>query len=444
MKRIKSHYLLKNIFSYIPEIRELELVKYNKKLKQLLNINKYIYQKLFIQNYFTVDLSKFKITNLIKFFKSNFNNFDGKDDEKNLKKIISEIPWFNDYKKVKLITKNENNYKKCLNKKQFDKLELDNNQILSNLRILSIRTDGSGSFINDGSEIFIKDIFPHLFKLKIKTMQETIIVSYNLPKRIQILSLFDSLIVIDTKYKEIELLSLKSLKIVGGESFYDVYNQPKFLCPNLEYLFINGPELNEIFSHQFGENYSYAIPLIFSKLRYCNIIYGINPTVGKGLAEDYYKEITIRKYDKYTFKRTQEYFHNKQELEEVLEPFDEPYEPHEIIQNKKDLYINKFYCSKKDKLKNNFSENYEEIYEEAKGYKNSFFDLLSQKDNLKYLQLIGIFINKDNLNKINSLIENLKNFLFLKGFCLVVEDESIINKKDILDIIDNLSKLNLI
>ena len=44
-------------------------------------------------------------------------------------------------------------------------------------------------------------------------------------------------------------------------------------------------------------------------------------------------------------------------MEEVLEPFDEPYEPHEIIQNKKDLYINKFYCSKKDKLKNNFSEN---------------------------------------------------------------------------------------
>ena len=127
-----------------------------------------------------------------------------------------------------------------------------------------------------------------------------------------------------------------------------------------------------------------------------------------------------------------------------MEPFDEPYEPHEIIQNKKDLYINKFYCSKKDKLKNNFSENYEEIYEDAKGYKNSFFDLLSQKDNLKYLQLIGIFINKDNLNKINILVENLKNFLFLKGFCLVVEDESIINKKDILDIIDNLSKLNLI
>ena len=126
---------------------------------------------------------------------------------------------FNAYKKEKLITKNENNYKKCLNKEQFDKLELNNNQILSNLRILSIRTDGSGSFINDGSEIFIKDIFPHLFKLKIKTMQETIIVSYNLLKRIQILSLIDSLLVIDTKYKEIELLSLKSLKIVGGESF---------------------------------------------------------------------------------------------------------------------------------------------------------------------------------------------------------------------------------
>ena len=51
-------------------------------------------------------------------------------------------------------------------------------------------------------------------------MQQTINVSYNLLKRIQILSLIDSVIETDAKCKEIELLSLKSLKIVHGEGFY--------------------------------------------------------------------------------------------------------------------------------------------------------------------------------------------------------------------------------
>ena len=41
MNKIRSHYLFINIFSYIPEIKELELIKYNNKLKQLLKVNKY-------------------------------------------------------------------------------------------------------------------------------------------------------------------------------------------------------------------------------------------------------------------------------------------------------------------------------------------------------------------------------------------------------------------
>ena len=109
-KKIKGHYLLEKIFLYIPEIKVLELIKYNKRLKQILKIDKYKYQKLFIENNFKVDLSKFKLSNLIKYFKTNYNNFSGKGDENNLKKILSEIPWFNDYKKEKLVTKNEDNY----------------------------------------------------------------------------------------------------------------------------------------------------------------------------------------------------------------------------------------------------------------------------------------------------------------------------------------------
>ena len=137
-KKIILSIPLKHVL-YIPEIKVLELIKYNKRLKQILKIDKYKYQKLFIENYFMVDLSKFKISNLIKYFKTNYNNFSGKGDENNLKKILSEIPWFNDYKKEKLVTKNEDNYKKCLKKEELKKLmESNNTQLLSNLKILNI------------------------------------------------------------------------------------------------------------------------------------------------------------------------------------------------------------------------------------------------------------------------------------------------------------------
>lgn len=80
------------------------------------------------------------------------------------------------------------------------------------------------------------------------------------------------------------------------------------------------------------------------------------------------------------------------------------------------------------------------------------FDIITNKVNLKYLQFIGIFINRNReifddrngLNIIKVLIENLKYFLFLKGFCLVAKNKSIMTKKDLLDIINNLSKLSLI
>ena len=165
-----------------------------------------------------VDLTKFKISNLIKFFKTNYNNFSGKDDENNLKKIISEIPWFNnDFKKEKLITKNDYNYKKCLEKKDLQNLmELSDNQLLSNLRILNILIYDSYD-----DEIFLKDVFPNLFKLKVNFRRGVTNISYSLLNRIKILSLNDTKLKIDTKNKEIELLSLKSLKLVDKEYFND-------------------------------------------------------------------------------------------------------------------------------------------------------------------------------------------------------------------------------
>ena len=65
MKKIRSTYLQENIFKYISEIKVLNIIKYNSKLKKLLKKSKYDYQKFFIQNNFMVELSKFKISNLI-------------------------------------------------------------------------------------------------------------------------------------------------------------------------------------------------------------------------------------------------------------------------------------------------------------------------------------------------------------------------------------------
>ena len=283
----------------------------------------------------------------------------------------------------------------------------------------------------DSGEIVIKDIFPNLIKLKINNGRQ-IKISYNLLKRIQILSLINSKIKID-KNKEIELLSLKSLKIVEDRELSDKY---KFLCPNLEYLFIlfrneakiNKSDISKNFKNLLGGDLN-KIHLIYSKLMYCNIIYTYPNTtlhIGKGLTRHYYNEITFRRYGKDLFKYETHEYSNR---------------PH-FHKSTNDLYIKKFYCSKSDEYKKDFPENIEEIYED--GYENRLFKMIKKGDNLKYLQFIGIFINGKNVGEINVLIENLKYFLFLKGFCLMAVDKSIITKKDLLDIINNLSKLSLI
>ena len=327
MEKINNHYLLENIFSYVSEIKVLKLIKYNNKLKQLLKINIYNYQKLFIQNHFMVDLSKFKISNLIKFFKSNYNNFSEKEDENALKKIISEISWCNDYKKEKIISKNDSNYKKCLNIIVLQSLmESNNSQLLSNLKILNIQ------LMNN--EISIKDIFPNLVKLKIKGGD--ISISNCLLKRIQILSLINTRIKVEPTYIETELLLLKSLKIVGFVSIEFIENVKK--CPNLENLFLVGIENVHNFFHYRIPNL-YEILLMFSKLNYCNILYVNKYEVGSGLAEDHYSEITIKRCEKNLFKyETQKYVSERKGL-------DNYYFGDFNREEKKDLYIKKFYYS---------------------------------------------------------------------------------------------------
>ena len=159
---------------------------------------------------------------------------------------------------------------------------------------------------------------------------------------------------------------------------------------------------------------------------------------GKGLSDDYYSEVIIKRIGKDLFK-----YDTNENISK--------YQKFSDLNNYKELKIKEFYYSKQDKSKKYILESYEEIYEHIKGkksynfdVKSNFFDIIEKEDKLKYLQYISIFINENNYDKINILIKNLKNLLFLRIFHLVVEDKSIISKNDLLDIINNLSKLCLL
>jgi hypothetical protein len=164
---IKSSYVLKIVSSFIPEKTVLKIVKYNNKIKKMLNISKYDYQKLFIENFIInhnfIDISKYKISNLINYFKSTYNNFTEEDDSENLKKIISQLPQFQEFKKEKIILKNSDNSENYRKISKYDELKiLENLNIkeLSNLKILNI-TFENDSLIEKEKEIYLKDIFPN-------------------------------------------------------------------------------------------------------------------------------------------------------------------------------------------------------------------------------------------------------------------------------------------
>jgi hypothetical protein len=164
---IKSSYALKIVSSFLPEKTWLKIVKHNNKIKKMLNISKYDYQKLFIENFIInhnfIDISNYKISNLINYFKSTYNNFTEEDDSENLKKIISQLPQFQEFKKEKIILKNSDNSENYRKISKYDELKiLENLNIkeLSNLKILNI-TFENDSLIEKEKEIYLKDIFPN-------------------------------------------------------------------------------------------------------------------------------------------------------------------------------------------------------------------------------------------------------------------------------------------
>ena len=228
---IKSSYVLKIVSSFIPEKTMLKIVKHNNKIKKMLNISKYDYQKLFIENFIInhnfIDISKYKTSNLINYFKSTYNNFTEEDDSENLKKIISQLPQFQEFKKEKIILKNSENYRKISNYDELNILENLNIKELSNLKILNI-TFENDNLIEKEKEIYLKDIFPNLKKLKIITKRKDnynlirdyerskgpiFNISLNLFSQIEDLTLIRTCIYIENLTDGLTFPSLKNLKI---------------------------------------------------------------------------------------------------------------------------------------------------------------------------------------------------------------------------------------
>ena len=300
MLKIKSKYVVKNIFSYISEEKKLELIKYNEKLKELFQIKLYTYQKLFIENHFILNLSNFNFDNLIAFIRAKYNVFLKEDDKNNLKNIISELSCLHDYEK-ELISKNSKNYTKCLDLNNLNNLmRLKHTRILSNIKILSLDID------NDRSNIYLKNSFPNLIKLSIKC-SNYINIPYILLKNIKILKLVSSrlkIIEMDKENINIELPSLKSLKMFNNSFF----NMEKIICPNLENLHIinNGIIYGELFEKLkdiffYCKQLLYIFTLKFPKLLYYKLANSSENLYN--LLKDYnYKELIIKKFRRDVYK----------------------------------------------------------------------------------------------------------------------------------------------
>ena len=433
--KIKSVFTLKNIISFISKERVLEIFKYNNRIKKSLKINLYDYQKLFIQNHFIANLSKYKSSNVIKFLNSYYNNFTEKNSEKNLIKIISEIPWLNEFQKEKLVQKNTKTYKKINSFEQAKTIKNMDLNSLNNLRILNIKLPDQ--YDKNLKEIVIKDIFPNLVKLKILDeytkkyieTQSLINISVNLLKKLEILSLINlkvKFIDIEKKTKIIEFPALKSLKI----NYNNFENNEEIICPNLQYIYCENEEnsnnsliVDNIFfgGIEFEKENLYKIPLKFPKLIYFNYLYYMTMSNSDN---SFYNEMTIRKFKNSLIK-------------------------YEIKNAGEDYYSKEVFYSKDNKIDCGKLENYEDIYltlgdDEIPVEINLFKKIKNNNFSLKYIDIVIKTGKKLTKTMLNNFIDNIKKFIMLKTFSLTIEEKSIFAKKELLNLVNNLANLKLI
>jgi len=439
---IKSQYVLKTISSFISKKTMLKIVKYNNKIKKMLNISKYDYQKIFIENFIKnhnfIDISIYKISSLINYFKSKYKNFTEEDDSENLKKIILQLPQFQEFKKEKTIIETSENYRKISNYDELKILENLNLKELSNLKILNITFENEKkNVIEKQKEINLKDIFPNLIKLKIiikkkdsyslrdyeRSKGPIFIISLNLFSQIEDLTLIKTCIKIENLTDGMIFPSLKNLKIKYTDIIGNLGTDMNF--PNLKYFYSEENEnvsykKNSLSYYCFFWNVSLdEIHLKYPCLTFFKYIYNDNHGY-----EDF-KEISMRKFENNFIKYEYKYAYNGHEDE---------------------YYYKKFsYFNNENNLER--KDNYVEIYN-FNGLVNN--KILFEKSNNYSVQYIDIIIGheydkeKNIKNKIIDFIDNIKYFKFLKSICLIFETEDFINSKNLLILVNNLSKLKLL
>ena len=311
---------------------------------------------------------------------------------------------------------------------------------LSNLKILNI-TFENDNLIEKEKEIYLKDIFPNLKKLKIITKRKdnyNLIRVYerskgpifniplNLFSQIEDLTLIRTCIYIKNLTDGLTFPSLKNLKIK-----YTDFNFPLRIhrihlnFPNLKYFY--SEENGDVSIKKFSLNYYLffwnvdlnEIHLKYPCLTFFKYIYNDND--GYDGYEDF-TEITMRKFGNNFIKYERKYAYN----------------------GHGDEYYSKSYSYFNNENNLGKEDNFVEIYNFIGLVSNK---ILFEKSNNYSVQYIDIIIGKGydmEENIIIDFIENIKYFKFLKSFCLIFEAEYSIDSKNLLILVDNLSTLKLL
>ena len=306
---------------------------------------------------------------------------------------------------------------------------------LNNVEILDLKV------YNKVKDIYLEDTFPNLIKLKLRNDEyyNTLIkIPLNLLKRIKVLSLKECKIeIFELNDNFIELSSLESLEIKDN-NYLNEEEITCIRCPKLKYFFCakrlitytdNFSQIfkNEIFLKGINSlkiNYSNQIFIKYPNLTYIDFRFQF---IQSGIK--YYNKnnriLIIKKYENNLI--------------------------HSEIKN-----INRNYFSVKSYYKESYYNNlniergvlgnYEEIiYRGGMNLKNNIFSKI--KSHNFSLQYISIEIGNENnfaKYKIKNLIENINYFLLLRSFKLIIDKDKIFGKKELFDLINNLSKLYLI
>lgn len=197
-----NNYLLKWIFSYLNNIKRLNIIKYNKKLQAKLDITKYTYQKQFFESIITPTL--LNDTNIL--LKNNII------DQKILEKL--ELDW-----------KNETN--EIINEKQiFHTNEVISKNAQNNINILNISLK---------EQDLLKNNIPNLIELNISEIKQ-LEIPCSILLNLETLSLRN---IYKIKFLNNELnISLNKLKslYIDNISFDENNNAIKININNLKYL----------------------------------------------------------------------------------------------------------------------------------------------------------------------------------------------------------------